>query len=172
MKKILVSTIATLSIFSVQTSLADITVHFIESAPKDSFVIENTGECVINKLLLTIDLSQSDGKLIFDTSATGAGVEVFQPFEVSEGDIKLASLAEPKDGDNQLSLSIKHLSPQTPVSITIDVDDTLPKSELGQIRVSNTEIKNATVTVNQEHQQAITAVFGNNNKATASLPSC
>ena len=61
---------------------ADIVVNFVESAPKDRFVIENTGECEFENLVVEIDLSGSAGGLIFDTTATGAGVEVFQPFEV------------------------------------------------------------------------------------------
>ena len=42
-------------------------------------------------LALEIDLTQSEGRLIFDTTATGAGVEVFQPFEVTHGNIALVS---------------------------------------------------------------------------------
>ena len=61
---------------------ADIVVNFVESAPKDRFVIKNTGEYDFENLIVEIDLTSSVGRLIFDTTGNGAGVEVFQPFEV------------------------------------------------------------------------------------------
>ncbi|NEQ55361.1 MAG: hypothetical protein F6K11_35460, partial [Leptolyngbya sp. SIO3F4] len=113
---------------------AVVNVEFIESAPKDRFVITNMGSCTLTGLTLELDLSQSAGKLIFDTTATGAGVEVFQPFEVEAGDI--VPLGGVNDGDSKLALQIVSLAPGNRASFTIDVDDTLPRSELGQIRVA------------------------------------
>ncbi len=93
MIKILSSTICTLLLLTGQSAQANIEVDFYESAPKDRFVIKNTGKCLLQDLTLEIDLTKSAGRLIFDTTATGAGVEVFEPFEVTRGNISLASKA-------------------------------------------------------------------------------
>ena len=81
----------TLSLFSAiglllsttQLARANVEVVFKESAPKDSFILNNESLCNFQDVLVKIDLSQSTGRLIFDTTASGAGVEVFQPFEIS-----------------------------------------------------------------------------------------
>lgn len=159
-------------LFITQSAQANIEVKFLEGAPKDKFVIKNTGNCQLQNLLVEIDLSQSAGKLIFDTTATGAGVEVFQPFEVTEGDIKLANQTTIKDGDSKLTLNISKLSSGKSASFTIDVDDTLPISELGKIRVAGSEINNGIVKVTSNSQKLADGVFGTNSKATILNPSC
>jgi len=150
----------------------NIDVTFVESAPKDRFVLTNTSQCSLNDLTVNLDLSNSAGKLIFDTTATGAGVEVFQPFEVRKGNLQLASSQKVKDGDSTLSLIIESIAANDSVSFTIDVDDTLTQSELGNIRVSGSEIKNASINVNIEGQQASAATFNNKGKALVALSSC
>jgi hypothetical protein len=42
-----------------------IDISFIESAPTDRFVIENTGACTLNEVIMTIDLVESAGGLNF-----------------------------------------------------------------------------------------------------------
>ncbi len=155
-----------------QTVRADLEVTFTESAPKDRFEIRNIGECVLQGLLLEIDLAPSAGRLIFDTTATGAGVEVFQPFEITAGGIQLASSATVADGDSSLSLAIQSLPPGQAASFTIDVDDTLPTGELGPTRVANSEISGGLVIARLPEQKPVTAVFGAKSKATALLPPC
>ena len=113
---------------------------FYESAPKDSFVLKNTSECVLEDLVFNVDLSKTAGRLIFDTTSSGAGVEVFQPFEVVNGSLTLVSSAKVNDGDTNLKIKIKRIAPTDSVSFTIDVDDTLAKSALGNIRVADAEI--------------------------------
>lgn len=92
-------------------------IEFVESAPKDRFVIKNMGSCVLEELMIEFDLSQSAGMLIFDTTAAGAGVEVFQPFEVVEGDIVQLAVDGADDGvddgDAALALNIANLEPVT-----------------------------------------------------------
>lgn len=161
-----------LAIFSAQCTHADVEVKFVESAPKDRFVIKNTGECNLQELILKIDLSQSAGRLIFDTTDTGAGVEVFQPFEVSKGNIELISSKAVKDGDTGLTVRIESLPPGKSASFTIDVDDSLPSSELGRIRVTGSEISNGAVNISTPEEQFATAVFGNDSKATVQVPPC
>ena len=120
-----------LTLCTIQSANANLQVNFIESAPKDSFVIKNIGNCNLANLTLEIDLNNSRGQLIFDTTATGAGVEVFQPFEVKTGQLTLISASSVDDGDKSLSVTVEELLPNASVSFTIDVDDTMPKSHLG-----------------------------------------
>ncbi len=132
------------------TATATIKVQFIESAPKDSFVITNNSNAVLENITLTLDLSSSAGNLIFDTSASGAGVEVFQPFELSKGTINLSKGTHQdgvEDGEQVLVLDIPALSPHDTVSFTIDVDDQLTQSALGQIRVTSGEMAGASVSL-------------------------
>jgi len=52
------------------------------------------------------------------------------------------------------------------------VDDTLTQSELGNIRVSGSEISNALIKITTKGQQTSVAMFDNKGKALVSLPSC
>jgi hypothetical protein len=110
--------------------------------------------------------------LIFDTTASGAGVDVFQPFEIREGDLKLVSSLEVNDGDTALSIAIPGLQAGSSVSFTIDVDDTLVSSELGMIRVTGAEIENARVNLRLGDQQPVSASFDSAGKALVEVPSC
>jgi hypothetical protein len=164
--------VASVCLLAGQLAHANVEVTFVESAPKDRFVLHNASQCALNDLTVHLDLSNSVGRLIFDTTATGAGVEVFQPFEVKKGNLKLISASEVKDGDSTLSLSIENIAANDSVSFTIDVDDTLTQSELGNIRVSGSEIANALIEITTEGQQEFSAIFDNKGKALVSLPSC
>lgn len=155
-----------------QLAQANVIVDFREGAPKDRFTITYTGECELNEVVLNIDLSGTDGKLIFDTTAAGAGVEVFQPFEVTKGSVELLSNQTVSDGDKALSLGIAKLGSGESISFTIDVDDTLKNSELGNIRVSNSEIKGGTVQIQVGENISASAVFGSNSKAETSPLAC
>ncbi len=168
------SSVLTLGLLLLFTPLAQATIQvsFTESAPKDRFSIRNTGSCTLTQLTLTIDLSSSVGKLIFDTTDSGAGVEVFQPFEVREGEIQLISAQTVGDGDSALVLRIPTLAADSRVSFTIDVDDTLPQSELGNIRVTDAEIAQSRLQVETPTQAAVSALFGNDSSATAVLAPC
>ncbi|MEM9220583.1 MAG: hypothetical protein AAGD25_40470 [Cyanobacteria bacterium P01_F01_bin.150] len=147
-------------------------IAFMESAPKDRFVITNRGSCMLEELTIEVDLSQSAGGLIFDTSSTGAGVEVFQPFEVETGDIILISDEGVNDGDRELVLRIAGLSPGDQASFTIDVDDTLPRGELGQIRVADSEINGAIATITVGDSNVTSATFSDGSIARVNLPAC
>jgi len=82
-------------------------------------------------------LAESAGKLLFDTTASGQGGEVFQPFELVKGKQFLTNSPKITDGDTKIMLRLNELAVGSKVSFTIDVDDTLENSALGQIRVSN-----------------------------------
>lgn len=123
-------------------AVADVEVSFREGAPKDRFEIVNTSTCALANAELVIDLDGSAGGLIFDVTATGAGVEVFQPFELVSGEEFLTAQPEVKDGDRRLALSIGSLPAGAKIGFTIDVDDTAKGRE---ITVTDSELSGAKV---------------------------
>jgi len=137
------------------SSYANLQVKFVESAPKDWFAVTSLASCVLRNVQMSIDLSNSAGKLIFGTTANGAGVEVFQPFEVRSGEIALTSGDQVFDSDRALSVLITSLKPGEIASFTIDVDDTMTNSELGMIRVSKSEITGSEVSISIDGGQAV-----------------
>lgn len=156
------------ALFVAQTAQADLMVSFIEGAPKDRFVIQATGDCPLGPMTVAINLATSPAGLIFDTTGAGAGVEVFQPFElVSGGDI-VTTQPRVKDGDQSVTLALKALPTQTKVAFTVDVDDTGGGRE---ITVSNAEIAGATVTMKTERGSQ-TARFDTSSKARIKSTSC
>jgi hypothetical protein len=150
---------------------ASIQVNFIEGAPKDRFVITNNSQCLLKALRVDIDLTNTAGGLIFDTTATGAGVDVFQPFEVASGDIRLNGKASINDGDKVLSVTISSISPRASVSFTIDVDDTMPNSERGMIIISDSEIQGGTVKITLGSLDS-DGTFGLNSMALVKMFDC
>lgn len=149
---------AIFSLCAVTSAQASVEVRFYEGAPKDRFTIMNTGECMLTDFELVINLDGSAGGLLFDTTENGAGVEVYQPFEVSEGVMELQS-GKVFDGDRSLSLRILELPVAGQASFTIDVDDTLKNSDLGQIRVSGAEINGGGVQLIVSGDKVINGTF-------------
>ena len=170
MGRLLIATM-TVWVFGATFAMADtttMTVTFRESAPKDSFEVRNTGNCQAIPITLHIDLGKSRGRLIFDVTGKGAGVEVFQPFEIMRGRQLAAATPLVRDGDDQLSLRLQRLQPADVFAFTIDVDDTLKDSALGQIRVAGFEIEGATATVATDGKRnTVQAIFSSD--ATAVL---
>ena len=152
--------------------VANIEVKFVESAPKDWFEIHNVGNCELTELMVTIDLTQSVGQLIFDTTETGAGVQVYQPFEVKQGSVSLVSSDRVADGDQQLSVRIPSLASGASASFTIDVDDTIPSGELGVTMIAGAEMAQSMVTVTSSSNTPIGGTFDGNNTAVINLPGC
>ena len=143
---------------------ADIAIRFDEGAPKDPFTLTNTGACPIADAAITLDLGTAQGKLIFDVTGQGAGVQVFQPFELTKGTTALTTTPQVTDGESSLRLEIGTLPAQTAITFTIDVVDTLGQRE---ITVAGAEIAGATVTLIQGDTNT-TAPFSAD--ATANLP--
>ncbi|MEL7216753.1 MAG: aggregation factor core [Pseudomonadota bacterium] len=104
---------------------ADIEVSFREGAPVDRFLITHRGECPLAAARVTIDLRNSAGELIFDTTAEGAGVEVFQPFRVVRGGGFLLTAPIVMDGAQQVTLDLADMPVGGVIEITTDLDDTL-----------------------------------------------
>ncbi len=123
-------------------AFADITLRFQESAPKDRFIIAS--DCAVSDIDMTIDLSGSAGSLIFDVTADGAGVEVFQPVEVQSGTAQMQPVV---DGDQTLTLRIPSIPVDADVIISADLDDVLTNSSLGQIRVAGSELNGAMISI-------------------------
>lgn len=149
---------------------ADINVLFSEGAPKDRFSFRNDTACDLTDLSLEIDLSSSSARLIFDTTGSGAGVEVFQPFERVNGQFALAG--EVTDGEQQLTLQIEKFAAGETISFTIDVDDTLTASELGNIRVSSSEMQGSQVRLKASSGAVVSATFGADNRSSLKIDSC
>ncbi|MCP4824563.1 MAG: aggregation factor core [Shimia sp.] len=140
--KITVAAAALTLPFTAATGQADLHVRFIEGAPKDRFEITNHSACTISSSTITLDLASSQGALIFDVTGNGAGVEVFQPFEIVSGREALATLPTILDGQNAVDLPISTLVSGASIAFTIDVDDTLGARE---VTVTGSEISGATV---------------------------
>ena len=149
-------------------ALADVVVEFDEGAPKDRFTILNAGDCALNEVKLTIDLSTSAAGLIFDITARGAGVQVFQPLELVTGHALLGEVPDVADGDNSIALNVTSFTPGAEIAFTIDVDDTVGTRE---ITVSGAEIEGAKVVV--AHLSKVTeATFGSDAIARVGVDGC
>ena len=147
-----------------QPVFADITVRFVESAPKDRFVI-SSDTCPLQDVDVVISLDGSAGGLIFDVTGAGAGVEVFQPVEVQSGVVTAQPVV---DGDQQLSFKTGSMVAGNDIVISADLDDVLTNSSLGQIRVAGSELDGAVVelTIAGESQSAVFA----NGTNTVTIP--
>lgn len=148
-------------------AMADISVSFIEGAPKDRFVITNTS-CPKGPVDVTIDLRPSAGALIFDVTGAGAGVEVFQPFELVSGGALVTQVPTVQDGDQVLTLKLAGLGQGADVAFTIDLDDTIQSRE---ITVADSEISGAKVIVEIDGQR-IEGAFDTTASAVAPWKDC
>lgn len=159
------------AVLSIGAASAAIIVNFDEGAPKDRFSIENTGGCDLGALMLRIDLSETAGGLYFDTTDAGVGVEVFQPLEITSGSEMLTSTPEITDGDTDVTLAMRGLKRDQTLAFTIDVDDTLRHSALGQTQVTGAEIAGGTVIAEIDGARTL-AVFDNTSTARISIADC
>lgn len=166
MSKLLLATLGVLgTAFGAQ---ADMVVSFIEGAPKDRFVFELVGTCATGPASLEIDLAGSNAGLIFDVTSAGAGVEVFQPFELVAGAERVIGTSAVLDGAQDLSLDVSGLEPGSQVAFTIDVDDTIGARE---ITVSGAEITGAEARIVVDGQ-TYEGAFGPDARARISFASC
>ncbi|WP_342075221.1 aggregation factor core [Yoonia sp. SS1-5] len=156
-------------ILGASSAQADIELRFIEGAPKDRFDLIATGPaCNDAPLEVTIDLSGAQGGLIFDVTAAGQGVEVYQPFELVAGADLLQSATSLRDGDQVLTLSLRALPAGQVLSFTTDLDDTGGGRE---ITVDGAEIAGASVIVTNGAATQ-TAEFGPDARAIIDQSDC
>ncbi|CUH48723.1 hypothetical protein [Ruegeria atlantica] len=164
-KSILAATLGLLAATSLQ---AGVQVRFIEGAPKDRFVLTNVGACEVKASTLKIDLSQSAGRLIFDVTEKGAGVEVFQPLEFVEGAEALRQIPAVVDGQDSIELQIASLATGDKLAFTIDVDDTIGQRE---ITVTGSEMEGATVSYS-DADKVSTATFSSEALVNVTTKDC
>ena len=162
------SLVIALILCAAMPALADIRVDFDEGAPKDRFTILNDGACALEGATVTVDLGGSAGRLIFDVTGSGAGIQVFQPFEAVSGADLLTALPTVSDGDTAVSLTLRSLASGERVAFTIDVDDTT--SGYG-IMVSGSEITGAGVRV-ATGDTTVEGRFGTDAVARVALSTC
>ena len=155
---------------------AALDVRFVESAPRDRFELVNgSGDgTVVSSVAL--ELAGSVGELVFDTVDGGTGVEVFQPFRVESGAALLVASRPPEDGGERVELRFDGFVPGERFVFSIDVDDRLASSELGQIRVAGGEIEGARLTASftaaNGEQTSRTATFGADARAVVGGEPC
>ncbi|MFT4707920.1 MAG: hypothetical protein ACI9PU_001764 [Ascidiaceihabitans sp.] len=147
---------------------ADLQVQFIEGAPKDRFVIMNVGSCDLGPAEFTIDFAASNSGLIFDVTDTGAGVEVFQSFEVTDGAQYLAEVPVISDGDQRATLSMTGIAQNEMIAFTIDVDDTNGTRE---ITVTDDEISGTTFSLMSD-SATYSVVMGDGAQAIIRTATC
>lgn len=157
------------AIMVAHSATADVTVQFRDGAPKDRFtIVSAAGVCAEGPVSLTIDLAGSAGRLIFDVTGSGGGVEVFQPFELVAGGDIVRSATEVADGDQVLTLGMAAMPPGAEVAFTIDLDDTIGQRE---ITVTGSEIAGAEVRLSVGDQRAI-GTFDAQGNARVAWPAC
>lgn len=132
--------------------------RFVESAPRDRFEL-TVGQRALRAV--TVDLRGSAGRLIFDTAGGGTGVEVFQPLR-DEGGTDAGSV---DDGADVMRVVLRDARPGGRAAFSIDVDDRLTASDLGQIRVTGGEMEGALALFEAVDGQIVTAVFNADNRA-------
>ena len=147
---------------------AELRVSFIEGAPKDRLLVQNLGLCDLQNLAIDLDFKDSEGRLIFDVTAKGAGVEVFQPLDVARGASALIEEPTVSDGQTSLSLMVGSLAPKSEIVITADLDDQLGARE---ITVSTSEFAGTVLSVKTPSLQ-MKEVFGPDPALTLALEPC
>lgn len=150
------------------TAQADVAVSFQEGAPKDRFTLTNTGDCALPALRATLDIGAAPAGLIFDTTSRGAGVQVFQPFELVKGASLLRKTPVVGDGDTAIDFDLKGMAPNASLAFTIDVDDTGGGRE---ITVSGSEMQGAAVSITIG-TKVHSARFDDTARAVITTPDC
>ena len=106
--------------------------------------------------------------MIFDVTGSGAGVEVFQPFEVTQGALLLADQPSISDGDRRVTLNMTGLATAQSIAFTIDVDDTAGTRE---ITVADSEMSGTTVSL-RVADKTYSAVIETGAQVTLETPDC
>ncbi len=119
----------------------NVEISFTETAPKDIFDIRNKSDDGWQLVSLAFDLSPSHGGLIFDTDVGGLGENVAQPFELAGGNAQLTTMPTVSDGDAAMLMLFSGFAPGQSFVFTIDLDDRLTESDMGQTMISGAEIE-------------------------------
>ncbi|MBO6518788.1 MAG: hypothetical protein JJ900_12180 [Rhodospirillales bacterium] len=119
-------------------------IDFYESSP-DIMSIHNRSEEAWSLVSLTFNLGTSAGSLIFDTVFGGAGENIPSDFDIIGGTARLAATPKVSDGDVVLLMLFASFGPGQNLEFTVDLDDRLVDSVLGQAIVVGSEIAGARV---------------------------
>ncbi len=153
-----------------------IDIAFREGAPRDRFEFINASTKKWRIDAISLRLEDTVGKLIFDTEAGGKGVDVFQLFEVESGSAEMDTAVIPDDGGNSLDLTFSRFTAGDSFTFSIDVDDQLSASELGQIRVSDSEMAGGIVVMSLRDESGdphvLELVFDDQSRSGVSGPAC
>ncbi len=122
----------------------EVVIQFIDSSP-DLFIIENKSLEAWTLLSLEFRAQKSAGRVVFDTDLGGAGASEPYQFEVVEGEVGLMKAPVVADGAEELSLHFANFAPGRKFVFTIDLDDRLENSPMGQAYVTGEEIAGAEV---------------------------
>ncbi len=155
-----------------EACLASLTASFTESAPRDYFRFRHESESGWSVVKIVLSLDTADGDLVFDTNDGGKGVEVFQPFRKESSTASSAELKLPNDGGQSIEIVFTDFPAGADYSFSIDVDDQLSQSKLGNIRVAGSEMNGATIQVEFATPEGTrvnnSAVFGDKNRSVVS----
>lgn len=136
-----------LGLSATKPALSDVLVQFFERAPKDQFMIVNMDGCDMGPVTITIDLEPSFGNLFFDTTPRGAGVAVYQPFELTMGQEIVTGITPVTDGSTAVALELAAFPAQAHVGFTADIDDPSTTGPAGPTMIAGPEISGARITV-------------------------
>lgn len=154
----------------------NVEISFTESAPKDIFDIRNKSDESWTLVSLAFDLTSSHGGLIFDTDVGGPGENVAQPFERAGGNAQLVTTPTVSDGDAAMLMLFSGFAPGQSFVFTIDLDDRLTQSDMGQTMISGSEISGARAKGLMRHPDGreLTAegTFDRNSEARLSAGPC
>jgi hypothetical protein len=146
----------------------EVVIRFIDSSP-DLFIIENKSLEAWTLLSLEFHAAKSAGRVVFDTDFGGAGASEPQQFETVEGEVGLMQAPVVADGAEDLTLHFTQFQAGRKFVFTIDLDDRLENSAMGQAYVTGEEIAGAEVTGLFTHPQIgegkARGVFGSDGKA-------
>ncbi|SLN19440.1 aggregation factor core protein MAFp3, isoform C [Pseudooctadecabacter jejudonensis] len=149
-------------------AVAEVAVSFRDGAPKDRITISNAATCRTGPFALTFDLVTTSAGLIFDVTADGAGVEVFQPVEVVTGEELIVDISPITDGDQMLTVQLTDLPAFALVIFTLDLDDTGGGRE---ITVSGAEIQGGRALARTQ-STVFEATFDQEGQALIDMPPC
>lgn len=97
----------------------DLRVSIEDGDPLDRIRIVNTGNCTVAPGLVTINMANSEGRIVIDTEAGGPGTRDPFPITVENGPARLEPVA---DGDMSLGLRMGGLAPGGGITISFDGD--------------------------------------------------
>ena len=144
-------------------------VRFVEGAPADTFHFINTGDCDLGRSEVWLDLRPSKAGLVFDVSASGAGVNRFHRLEITEGSDFIHRVSKLKDGSTALHFQLERLPVGGTIAFKADIDDTLSVGDSvgGNIQVFESELEGVHFRVND-----VSVLFIAEAKATAHGLTC